>query len=149
MKNALSQKLRRKNMLDKIANDFNFSQHALDLRAYRTEVLAGNMANAETPYYKSVDFDFANAMKSAMSGSSGKDLGLNATNSRHFRSMAGGGSSGTELQYRGAVQPSVDGNTVDMDLERSAFMDNSLQYQSTLTFMNNRISTLKSAISGN
>jgi flagellar basal-body rod protein FlgB len=79
----------------------------------------------------------------------GKDLGLNATDVRHFHSNTGMGSSNTALQYRSAVQPSVDGNTVDMDLERSAFMDNSLQYQSTLTFMNNRISTLKSAIAGN
>ena len=136
-------------MLDKIANDFNFSQKALGLRAYRTEVLAGNMANAETPYYKAVDFDFASAMRASLSGSSGKDLALNATDARHFSTNPAGGAGSAALQYRDAVQPSVDGNTVDMDVERGAFMDNALQYQSTLSFMNNRIATLKSAIAGN
>lgn len=135
-------------MLDKIANDFSFSQRALGLRAYRTEVLAGNMANAETPYYKAVDFDFASAMKASMSGASGKDLALNATDVRHFSTNPGAGAGSAALQYRDAVQPSVDGNTVDMDVERGAFMDNALQYQSTLTFMNGRIATLKSAIRG-
>lgn len=135
-------------MLDKLAHDFDFSQRALGLRAYRTEVLAGNMANAETPYYKAVDFDFSSAMKAAASGASGKDLALNATDARHFSTHPGDGSSAAALQYRDAVQPSVDGNTVDMDLERAAFLDNSMQYQSTLTFMNNRIATLKSAIRG-
>ncbi|TDR79918.1 flagellar basal body rod protein FlgB [Paludibacterium purpuratum] len=134
-------------MLDKLANDFKFDQRALNLRAYRTEVLAGNMANAETPYYKAVDFDFASAMKSQMSGNgSGKELALMATNPRHFSTNPGDGNGAVPLQYRGAVQPSVDGNTVDMDLERGAFMDNALQYQSTLTFLNHRISLLNSAL---
>ena len=134
-------------MLDAIAKDFNFSQRALGLRAYRTEVLASNMANAETQYYKSVDFDFSSAMKSAMAGDdAGKNLALNATDPRHFSTSPDGGAAGVSMQYRGAVQPSVDGNTVDMDLERGAFLDNALQYQSTLTFMNDRIATLKSAI---
>ena len=52
------------------------------------------------------------------------------------------------MEYRQAVQPSIDGNTVDMDVERSAFMDNSLRYQSTLTFLNRRISGLSDAIKG-
>jgi flagellar basal-body rod protein FlgB len=52
------------------------------------------------------------------------------------------------MQYRGAVQPSIDGNTVDMDVERSAYMSNAMQYQATLTFLNDRISTLSSAIKG-
>lgn len=136
-------------MFDKIANDFNFQQKALDLRAYRTEVLAGNMANAETPYYKAVDFDFASAMKAQLGGDGTvRELALVATNPRHFATNPNGGGSDVNLLYRQAVQPSVDGNTVDMDVERGAFMDNALQYQSTLSFINNRISTLNTAIKG-
>lgn len=54
----------------------------------------------------------------------------------------------TELQYRREVQPSIDGNTVDMDLERTQFTDNSMRYQTTLTFLNRRISGLSDAIKG-
>lgn len=134
-------------MLDKIANYFNFQQKALDLRAYRTEVLAGNMANAETPYYKAVDFDFAETMKAQMGGHGGsKDLALMATNPRHFSTNPNAGARSIDLLYRDAVQPSVDGNTVDMDVERGAYMDNALHYQATLTFLNNRISSLSSAL---
>jgi flagellar basal-body rod protein FlgB len=134
-------------MLDKIDHYFNFQQKSLDLRAYRTEVLAGNMANAETPYYKAVDFDFADAMKAQMDGhGSGKDLALVATNPRHFSTSPNDGAQSVDLLYRDAVQPSVDGNTVDMDVERGAFMDNALHYQTTLTFLNNRISMLSSAL---
>lgn len=133
-------------MLDALANDFNFSQKALDLQSYRTEVIAGNMANAETPNYKAVDFDFPSAMKSAMQGDSSPDLTLNATDPRHFTTSPNTESEGAKLQYRGAVQPSIDGNTVDMDVERGAFMDNAEQYQATLTFLNSRISTLSSTL---
>jgi flagellar basal-body rod protein FlgB len=134
-------------MLDKIDKYFNFQQKALDLRAYRTEVLAGNMANAETPYYKAVDFNFADAMKAQMGGhGSGKDLPLVATDPRHFSTSPTDGARSVDMLYRDAVQPSVDGNTVDMDVERGAFMDNALHYQSTLTFLNNRISMLSTAL---
>ncbi|AXK39860.1 flagellar basal body rod protein FlgB [Crenobacter cavernae] len=135
-------------MLDKIAKHFDFQQRALDLRAYRAEVIASNIANADTPYYKAMDFDFGAAMKSAEDGQ-GK-LALAATAARHLAGSAGAGSTtnGADLQYRGAVQPSLDGNTVDMDVERGAFADNAMKYQSTLTFLNRRISSLNDAIKG-
>jgi flagellar basal-body rod protein FlgB len=136
-------------MLDKIARDFDFNQRALDLGAYRSEVLASNMANAETPNYKAVDFDFASAMQNALTASRQRNLGLTTTDPRHFElKNSAGADLGVKLQYRSAVQPSIDGNTVDMDIERGAFTDNSLQYQSTLTFLNHRISDLNSAIKG-
>lgn len=134
-------------MLDKIANDFKFQQKALDLRAYRTEVLAGNMANAETPYYKAVDFDFASAMKAQMGGDGSiRELALVATNPRHFSTNPNGGGSDVNLLYRQAVQPSVDGNTVDMDIERVQFADNTLHYQSTMQLLSGRIRTMMAAI---
>lgn len=134
-------------MLDKIAKAFDFQQRSLNLRAYRQEVLASNIANADTPYYKAVDFDFASALEGA--GGPSRPLGLVKTDARHISGSDGKGNPwGAEVQYRAAVQRSLDGNTVDMDVERAAFTDNALKYQSTLTFLNKRISSLADAIKG-
>ncbi|KZE35268.1 flagellar basal body rod protein FlgB [Crenobacter luteus] len=134
-------------MLDKIAKHFDFQQRALGLRAYRAEVIASNIANADTPYYKAVDFDLGAALKSAEAAQ--RRLALAATDARHLSGRAAGASAnGAELQYRSAVQPSVDGNTVDMDVERGAFTDNAMKYQATLTFLNRRIAGLNDAIKG-
>ncbi|KJV33649.1 flagellar basal-body rod protein FlgB [Aquitalea magnusonii] len=133
-------------MLDKIGKEFDFQQRALNLRAYRQEVIASNIANADTPNYKAVDFDFKQALQSAQ-GSQNK-LAMNVTDARHLPGDAAGAAGKPAVQYRNAVQQSLDGNTVDMDVERAAFADNALQYQSTLTFLSKRISTLNSAITG-
>ena len=137
-------------MLDKIDQYFDLQQKALSLRAYRAEVVASNIANAETPNYKSVDFDFRQALQSATHAQSQGNLALSATDARHFNGSANSAAaaSGAKLQYRTAVQPSLDGNTVDMDIERAAFTDNALKYQSTLTFLNKKISNLVDAIKG-
>ncbi|WP_024302271.1 flagellar basal body rod protein FlgB [Pseudogulbenkiania sp. MAI-1] len=134
-------------MLDKIAHYFDFQQQALNLRAKRAEVIASNIANADTPNYKAVDIDFAAALQSAQGNPS--RLAMTVTDPAHIASQpATGGSVGAELKYRSAVQRSLDGNTVDMDVERAAFTDNAMQYQSTLTFLNRRISGLNDAIKG-
>ncbi|KIA81634.1 flagellar basal body rod protein FlgB [Chromobacterium amazonense] len=133
-------------MLDKIAHYFDFQQRALNLQAYRAEVIGSNVANAETPYYKAVDFDFKAALL-AQTEQQGR-LSLAVTDPRHIAS-APEGSAAVPLQYRSAVQPSLDGNTVDMDVERGAFADNALQYQTTLAFLNKRIGGLNAAIQGN
>ncbi|MCD4500819.1 flagellar basal body rod protein FlgB [Chromobacterium vaccinii] len=132
-------------MLDKIAHYFDFQQRALNLQAYRAEVIGSNIANAETPYYKAVDFDFKSALQAQVDKQG--QLKLAQTDARHIANQAGDGS-GMPLQYRSAVQPSLDGNTVDMDVERGAFADNALQYQTTLAFLNKKISGLSSAIQG-
>ena len=133
-------------MLDKIGKEFDFQQRALNLRAYRQEVIASNIANADTPNYKAVDLDFKQALQSAQDGQ-GK-LAMTVTDDRHLEGNASASASKPAVQYRNAVQQSLDGNTVDMDVERAAFADNALQYQSTLTFLTKRISMLNSAISG-
>ena len=133
-------------MFDKIANHFDFQQQSLGLRARRSEVIASNIANADTPNYKAMDFDFNAALAEARKGQQ-SGLSLTRTDSKHL-AASGKGSGTAELKYRQAVQPSIDGNTVDMDVERSAFMDNSMRYQSTLTFLNKRISGLSDAIKG-
>ncbi|WP_246211226.1 flagellar basal body rod protein FlgB [Vogesella oryzae] len=129
-----------------MSQQLDFLQRSLDLRAARAEVIAGNIANADTPGYKAVDFDFAKALEAQTSSQDGS-LGMTLTNGRH---MAGHGlqPAGASLQYRSAVQRSIDGNSVDMDVERSAFTDNALKYQSTLTFLGRRISGLMDAIKG-
>lgn len=133
-------------MLDKIAHYFDFQQQALNLRAKRAEVIAGNIANADTPNYKAVDIDFASALQSAQGNQSRLDMTV--TDPGHIGGNAAAPSAGAELKYRSAVQRSLDGNTVDMDVERAAFTDNAMQYQATLTFLNRRISGLNDAIKG-
>lgn len=132
-------------MLNKISNHLDFFQRSLSLRSAKAEVIASNIANADTPGYKAVDFDFAKALQSQVATQ--QSLGLAQTDGRHLN-VAARQSGGAQLQYRSAVQRSIDGNTVDMDVERSAFTDNALKYQSTLTFLNRRISGLMDAIKG-
>ena len=126
---------------------FGVHQYTLSVRAKRAEVLSSNIANSDTPYYKAVDFDFKDAMTRAI-GEAESSMGMAKTHQTHLDGFAEQGEKDFKLQYRTEVQPSIDGNTVDMDLERSAFADNALKYQSTLTFLNRRISGLSDAIKG-
>lgn len=134
-------------MLDKISDHLNFFQQSLGLRAKKAEVIASNIANADTPGYKAVDFDFGKALQGQLRASQG-GLALATSNERHLAAQGRASSNEGGLQYRSAVQPSLDGNTVDMDIERAAFTDNAMKYQSTLTFLNRRISGLMDAIKG-
>ncbi|MDH0740324.1 flagellar basal body rod protein FlgB [Achromobacter spanius] len=133
-------------MLDRLNEDFQFYQQALGLRAQRQEVLSSNIANADTPNYKARDFDFKAAMQNAMEGSKRlEDTSLTLTSARHIPAKAV--SQGpTDLLYRLPYQPSMDGNTVDMDIERVQFADNTLHYQSTMQMISGRIRTLQTAI---
>ncbi len=116
-------------MLSRLDNDLAFVQKALNLRASRQEILAANLANADTPNYKARDLDFAAVLKSAM-GVSGGPLEMSRTSPRHLAAGTGaqGGFAG-HVRYRAAVQPSLDGNTVDSDEERAHFAENALHYQ--------------------
>lgn len=116
-------------MLSKIDTEIAFVQSALNLRARRQEVLAANIANSDTPNYKARDLDFAGALKSVL-GSSGGALAMNRTDSGHLAGVtSAGGLAGAHMKYRAAVQPSLDGNTVDPDVERAHFTENALHYQ--------------------
>ena len=131
-------------VLNKIDQAFAFQEKALGLRAQRQQVLAANIANADTPNYKARDFDFASALKSAVAGRSSGDLTLARTASMH---LAGAGD-GTpaRLMYRTPSQGSVDGNTVDMDIERGQFAENAVQYEAGLTFITHQIKLLNAAL---
>ena len=128
-------------------NLFGIHATALKLRANRAELLASNIANADTPNYKARDIDFKQALAQAAGNTSERSTELVTTNARHINS-AGESSIGTELLYRNPLQPSLDGNTVDLQMERSAFMENSMMYQASLRFLNGQINGLVTAIRG-
>ena len=134
-------------MTSKIDDALSFQSKALGLRAHRQQILAGNIANADTPNYKARDFDFSVALKDAVAGRNGSDLQLATSSSGHL-SGASGSSGPTRLMYRTPSQDSVDGNTVDMDLERSAFSENAIQYQAGLTFITHHLKMMMSAVQG-
>jgi len=127
---------------------------ALRLREQRTELLATNLANADTPGYKARDIDFRGAMAaaSATPGAS-PAAALTATRPGHYGTSAVDTAKGTLsteafLKYRTPLAPSLDGNTVDAQLEQAAFADNSVRYQATLSFLNSKFRSLMTAITG-
>ncbi len=142
-------------VMNKLDSAFFFQQQALNLRAYRQEVLASNIANNDTPNYKARDFDFAAALKQAVTGrgegvsagagvGAGSGLDLARTSEGHLPGSLTTGIA--PLAYRQPVQPSVDGNTVDMDVERAAFSENAVQYQSGVTFITHHLRILQAAL---
>ena len=121
---------------------------ALKLREQRTELLARNLANADTPGYKAQDLDF----RAALAASSAAPGALKATQAQH---IGGAGEAGLEagstsafLKYRTPLAPSLDGNTVDAQLEQSAFAENAVRYQATLQFLSSKFRSLMTAITG-
>ena len=133
---------------------------ALTLEAQRTELLAANLANADTPNYKARDIDFKAALAAA-GGDAGSGSGAAAaasgsvavttTNAAHLGGQDSGltdAALGANLKYRVPMAPSLDGNTVDTQLEQAAFAENSVRYQGTLTFLNARLKELMTAIVG-
>jgi len=135
-------------MVDRLSADFSFFQQAIGLRAQRQEVLSSNIANADTPNYKARDFDFQTAMANAMDKRSMRlpDTSLALTSARHIPGQAASPSSGVDMMYRLPYQPSLDGNTVDMDIERVQFADNTMHYQSSLQTLSQRMKTMLLAI---
>ena len=119
---------------------------ALAVRARRAEILAANLANADPPNYKARDINF----RTLLSGAHDQQLTarLVATNAAHLPDAEAAGNLGGTLMYRAPMQPSIDGNTVDPQVEYSQFSQNALQYQASLTFLGNRIKNLMTAIRG-
>lgn len=130
---------------------FGLSQQALTIHSRRSEVLAGNLANAETPGYKARDIDFRAALQQVdMQSSEGR---LSTTNAKHLGSsgVQAGGSARVddllgELKFRQATQPSLDGNTVDPLREKAAFMENAVLYQANLRFLTGKIKEIQVAL---
>ncbi|MDN5850791.1 MAG: flagellar basal body rod protein FlgB [Nitrococcus sp.] len=116
---------------------------ALKLQAKRSQLLASNIANADTPHYKARDFDFGSVLRQARTGG----VTLRTTNTRHIDPV-GFGVGNPTIKYRVPANPSLDGNTVELDRERSRFAQNTLQYQAALHFLGGRIRSLLGAIKG-
>jgi flagellar basal-body rod protein FlgB len=138
-------------MIGKLDDYLRFNEAALSLRSQRQQILASNIANADTPNYKARDIDFASALQGVMARTAPPAGVLAATAPAH---IAGGTQNadmlpdGTQVQYRGVVQGAVDGNTVDMDVERNQFADNALRYEAGITMINHQIRSLMAAIQG-
>jgi flagellar basal-body rod protein FlgB len=132
-------------MTSRIDSAFQFNQTTLGLRSARQELLASNIANADTPNYKAKDIDFASALQGAMSGSTAK-LPLTTTSTNHFSGGTGESVMGSPVMYRTVLQPSADGNTVDMDVERAQFADNALRYEASVTFVSGQVKDVLAAL---
>ena len=129
-------------------NPFSDREQALALRELRTELLTTNIANVDTPNYQARDFDFASVLR---------DSGVEAprlrrTSTLHQPATPGGSlignSLGVEAKYRVPMQPTLDGNTVEMDVEQAAFAENAIRYRASLSFLDSQIRGLRFAIKG-
>jgi len=137
-------------MAGKLDDYLRFNETALSLRAQRQQVLASNIANADTPNYKARDVDFGKTLKGAIEGrqSGLPPVEMARTSSAHIagKSSSDGGIGGAPLLYRTVTQGSVDGNTVDMDVERNQFTDNAVRYEAGVTAVSAQLKGLLNAI---
>ncbi|PJE53498.1 flagellar basal body rod protein FlgB [Marinomonas sp. BSi20584] len=125
------------------ASAFAGHDKTLEFRSARAAVLANNIANADTPNYKARDISFDSLLNNES-----KKLQLAGTNSRHiFAEGFSGEPDG--LLYRNANQPSLDGNTVDMQREQAEYAQNSLQFDTSFMFLDRKINGMKKALTGN
>jgi len=128
-----------------IERAFSIHDDALQLRSRRSSILAANIANADTPDYKARDMDFR-AMLQDVESAQHKRFEMSSTHNRHL--SAGQVSANPNIGYRNPLHPSLDGNTVDSHVEQAKFSENAVQYQTSLTFLNRKISGLLLAIKG-
>lgn len=124
---------------------FGIQAPALSVFSRRAEVLAGNLANADTPHYLARDLDFRAEL--ARAGSVEAALPMTTTAAGHIAAVRGGDVGGA-LAYRVPSQPALDGNTVDAQIEQAAYAENSVRYQASLSFLNAQVRMLRMAISG-
>lgn len=134
-------------MISKLDEVMRFHQAALNLRVARQELLASNIANADTPNYKARDVNFSDVLRNAMAGTA-EELPVVQTSPAHLAGNSGESILGSPVMYRKPLQPSADGNTVDMDVERAQFADNALRYEANVMFVNEKLKGILSAIQG-
>ena len=127
---------------------FGIHGQALVFQSQRMGILASNIANADTPHFKARDIDFKGALQNAISeAKGGGGVGLDTTHQAH---IAGGAAAGAEnfAMYRTEFQSAVDGNTVNMDIERAAFAENALRYEASVTFISGMFRSMNTALTG-
>ncbi len=127
----------------KLDNVFGIHETALKVRATRAELLASNLANADTPGYKARDIDFKAMLGKEMQPA----VRLATTHSRHINDDNGIAAT-AQIGYRIPQQASLDGNTVEVEREQSEFSENAMRYQASLRFLDSRIKGLKRALKG-
>ena len=120
-------------------------EQAMTIRSRRSEVLASNMVNADTPNYKARDIDFRSALKGQLEMQKG-GVAMQGTNSRHLGVSQS--SSQPDLMYRIPFQASVDGNTVEEQEELARFAKNAMDFQASVRFLNGKFKGLQTAIKG-
>lgn len=125
-----------------VNNWFGIHEHALKLHDQRSSQIANNLANINTPNYKARDIDFRQALEATMAGQSEAMI---ADAPGHIQGQP---SFAAELKYRTPAQASLDGNTVDKDLETAAFAKSALRYQASLTFLDGKMKSMMRAIRG-
>ena len=128
-------------MTNSIKQQFEVYSNALRIRNNKNEILASNIANAATPNFKARDMDFEVELARALSVGP-----LKSSNENHI-ALASKNLPG-KVQYRKPLHPSMDGNTVELSVEQMEFAENSMRYQTTLNFINSKLSGLMSAIRG-
>lgn len=122
-------------------------EKALNFRAQRAEVLASNIANADTPHYQARDLDFASVLAEQNEKAQGKQISLSRTSSQHIPAD-GLQLADPALRFRTPFQPSIDQNTVDMQQEQSNYAENAVQFQASFTLLNSKFKGLVSALRG-
>ena len=133
-------------MNDRIGEHLKVQRSALGILVQRQEQIASNIANADTPHYKARDIDFKEALTNRLAGRREQSVSLAVTSRRHI----GGGSEAAtpvSMKYRNEFQPGVDGNTVNMDVERAAFAETALRLEAALTFVRGSLKDLQTAMS--
>ena len=127
-------------MMDLLTNAFGIHERALGVRSQRMEVLARNIANADTPNYKAEELDFKAMLKETQ-----REY-IAATHEKHYAALEEQPDNG--MRYRVPFNSSFDGNTVEINVEQANFGKAAADYQTTLSFLENRISGLRKAIRG-
>lgn len=122
---------------------FGVYPQALAFRSQRNAVLAANIANSDTPDFKARDYNFKDALKDVVNG---QNLKMTTTHSKH--AISSGDEDFGALMYRVPTRYSVNGNTVESEVEQAAYSENAVHYQTSLQFLNGAISGLRLAIKG-
>lgn len=137
--------------MSKLDDLLRFQETALSMRAQRQQLLASNIANADTPNYKARDIDFNKALQGAIARSTGGTAApgeLVKTAANHMAPKALPTLGGARIQYVTPQQANIDGNTVDMDMQQNQFMDNAMRYEASLTLASSKIKGMLTAIQG-
>jgi flagellar basal-body rod protein FlgB len=138
-------------MLGKLDDMMRFQETALNIREQRQQLLASNIANADTPNFKARDIDFNKALQGALArkgGGSTSAPDMVKTTEAHLSSATKATIDGAPLLYANPRQGSIDGNTVDLDDQRNQFTDNAMRYEAGLTFISSKIKGMLTAING-